>query len=74
MQHCSEIPTYTPIATFIGGRYYPSLAESGVFMGCIQGGFKVKLLIMHFALRMTMAIFLPGLRLNADTDLKLLSV
>ena len=41
MQHCHDIPTYTPVATFIGGTYHPSLAESGVFLGCLNEGFKV---------------------------------
>lgn len=41
LQHCKDIPTYTPVATFIGGTYHPSLAESGVFMGCIDDGFKL---------------------------------
>ena len=41
MDLCNQIPLYTPVATFYNGRYSSSGGVSGVFLGCLQNGFKV---------------------------------
>ena len=41
MDHCAQIPLYTPVATFYNGRYSASGGLSGVFLGCLQNGIKV---------------------------------
>ncbi|XP_053386048.1 uncharacterized protein LOC123539296 [Mercenaria mercenaria] len=35
------IPTYTPITTFNGDSYAPLGAQSGIFLGCYNNGFKI---------------------------------
>jgi hypothetical protein len=49
MANCASIPTYTPIATFkteyAGVRDHGGL--SGIFLGCTNGGFKVRQLVIQ---------------------------
>jgi len=41
LEHCEDIPQYTPIATFKEDVYDHSGAESGILLECIDGGFLV---------------------------------
>ena len=41
MGHCNAVPNYTPVATFFNGQYVSNGGNTGVFLGCIQNGFKV---------------------------------
>ncbi|KAK3587440.1 hypothetical protein CHS0354_007931 [Potamilus streckersoni] len=41
MSVCERIPLYTPVATFFDGKYSSQGGLAGIFIGCLQGGFKV---------------------------------
>ncbi|KAL3854131.1 hypothetical protein ACJMK2_013409, partial [Sinanodonta woodiana] len=41
MSVCQRIPLYTPVATFFEGKYSSQGGLAGIFVGCLQGGFKM---------------------------------
>ncbi|KAL3854130.1 hypothetical protein ACJMK2_013408, partial [Sinanodonta woodiana] len=40
MPVCDRIPLYTPVAIFFDGKYSSQGGLAGIFVGCLQGGFK----------------------------------
>ncbi|XP_052236965.1 protein eyes shut-like [Dreissena polymorpha] len=43
MDDCASIPAYTPIATFLSGNYPVGQGLAGVFLECLNPGFKMAL-------------------------------
>ncbi|KAK3600124.1 hypothetical protein CHS0354_011848, partial [Potamilus streckersoni] len=52
MEVCYRIPLYTPIATFAtNGVYQPNGGRAGIFLGCLQNGFKFAVQDCDFAIQ-----------------------
>ncbi|KAK3582127.1 hypothetical protein CHS0354_017238, partial [Potamilus streckersoni] len=41
MSVCARIPLYTPVATFVNGKYDSQGGHAGIFIGCLLDGFKI---------------------------------
>ena len=38
---CTDVPRYTAIASFVNGTYIQGQCQAGVFVSCVETGFKV---------------------------------
>ncbi|KAK3595354.1 hypothetical protein CHS0354_008777 [Potamilus streckersoni] len=41
MSVCDSVPLYTPVATFFDGKYSSQGGLAGIFVGCLENGFKM---------------------------------
>ncbi|KAL3853908.1 hypothetical protein ACJMK2_013204, partial [Sinanodonta woodiana] len=41
LDNCSQIPLYTPVATFIQDSFISNGGQAGIFLGCLPNGFKM---------------------------------